>query len=56
MPPIAVEILVAGLVPLVTVIVAHILSQRAGEKRANQVRVELAEKIDTLENRSAGCA
>jgi hypothetical protein len=44
MPPIAVEIVIAGLVPLIAVIVTHILGQRQGEKRANHVRIEIGRK------------
>ncbi len=33
------------------IVISHVLSQRKGEKRADYVRVELAEKIDLLNHR-----
>ncbi len=47
----AIGIIVSGIVTLAAVIFTHVLNQRAGEKRANQVREEVLNRIDAVNTR-----
>jgi endonuclease III len=42
---------VGAIATIAAVIIAHVLSQRAGESRANHVREELINRIDSLDRR-----